>query len=310
MLQTDADGLFGSDDAGVLQAAYREIAEELTGTLPNRLETVGIILDDSSPEGVRHLGFVIDGELPRSFAEEHSSRERAVNDLQLLSPTDAWQRFHEFEFWSQLVLREFVGAPTGVPATVVRPRRRTVEADVVVVTGEIASGKSTFAALLRDNCGFSVVSTRACVAALLGLPDFEGGDRAHFQQAAANLVSSDDGTRLLADEIVEAARRHAPPIVIDGVRQRRTIELLREQYPRMVVIFIDTARDLAVRNYRAAAGRLASLDEFRDARSHPVESDVSDLKHEADAYIFNGGEAPDMLSVFKSWWSSHPAGKF
>lgn len=309
VLREDSESLFGVDDAGVLQAAYREIAEELRGTLPIRLDTVGMILDDSSPEGVRHLGFVIKGELPDSFIEEHSSRERAVNDLQLLTAADAWARFHEFEFWSQLVLRQFVKLPGVDPATIVRPRRRTTDADVIVVTGEIASGKSTFAALLRDNCGFGVVSTRACVAKLLGLPDFAGGDRAHFQQAAASLVSSDGGTQLLVDEIAETARRMTPPLVIDGVRQRRTVELLRQHYPRMVVIFIETARDLALRNYRAAAGRQVNLEEFRDARAHPVEHDVGDLKHEADAYIFNGGAPEEMLSVFQSWWFSYSGAK-
>jgi predicted NUDIX family phosphoesterase/dephospho-CoA kinase len=304
VLEQDARNLFGLSDAGVLQAAYREISEELAGTLPERLETTGLILDDSSPEGVRHLGFVIQGDLPSSFVEEHSSRERAVNDLQFLTPAETWQRFHEFEFWSQLVLRAFFPVRGGRGATVIRPRRRTVEGDVVVVAGEIGAGKSTCSELLCTELGFSMVSTRACVARLLSLPDFEGGDRAMFQEAAANLISSEEGTRLLAEEIAAAARGLMRPIVIDGVRQQRTVQFLRNHFSKLVVLFIDCARDDAFRNFRSGTGRDAQLSEFRDARAHPVEQGVTELKHEADVYIFNGGDPRDMLAVFRSWWVS------
>lgn len=304
VLEDDARNLFGQSDGGVLQAAYREIAEELTGTLPTRLEQTGVIVDDSSPDGVRHLGFVLDAELPAQFAEAHSSRERAVNDLQFMTPSDAWQRFHEFEFWSQLVLREFFRAERRSATTVVRPRRRTVDSDVIVVTGEIASGKSTFVDLLRSQLCFSAISTRTCVAQLLGLPDFERGDRAHFQQAAASLVSSPEGIRLLAEEIVRASAQLERPLVIDGVRQRQTIQLLREHFPNLVVLFIDCARDDAYRNFGIGTGRDAPLSEFRDVRSHPVEREVAELKHESDVYIFNGGLPADMLMAFQSWWAS------
>jgi len=269
VLEQDAHNLFGMSDGGLLQAAYREISEELAGTLPAKLDTVGVILDDSSPEGVRHIGFVIDGELPMNFVETHSSRERAVNDLQLLTPSDAWRRFHEFEFWSQLVLKAFFPLGERGSETVIRPHRRTVEGDVVLVTGEIGAGKTAFAELLRTGMGFSTVSTRACVARLLDLPDFEGGDRAHFQQEAAALVSSEEGTRLLAGEIASAAEPLGRPLVIDGVRQRQTVQFLRQHFSKLVVVFIDCGRDDAFRNFKVGTGRDASLSEFRDARAHP-----------------------------------------
>ena len=213
---------------------------------------------------------------------------RAVNDLRLLSPREAWHRFHEFEFWSQLVLKEFFPEHRVPTTTVVRPRRRTARGDVVLVTGEIGTGKTTFADLLCDRMGFASVSTRSCVARLMGEPDFGQGDRARFQQRAAELVSREEGVGRLADEIAAAVGRLPRPVVIDGVRHRQTVEALRQKYSNLVVMFIDCSRDDAFRNFRSVTDRNALLSEFRDARAHRVEADVASLKHDADAYIFNG----------------------
>ena len=263
VLREDADNLFGLHDGGVLHAAYRENAEELDGTLASRLESVGVICDDSSPEGVRHLGIVIEGELPRDFGEGRSSRERAVNDLRLLSPTESWQRFHEFEFWSQLVLKELFSEYAVPITTVARPRHRPGSAETVIVTGEIATGKTTFSRLLAEHLGFGVVSTRQCVAKIMGLADFGKGDRTEFQQHAARLIAEEGGVERLADEIAKAARTLSGRAVIDGVRHRRTLAALRQRLGNVIVMFIDCARDDAFKNFQRATGRDASVEEFR-----------------------------------------------
>ena len=302
VLREDAENLFGTEDAGVIHAAYREISEELDGTMAKRLDIVGVICDDSSPEGLRHLGIVIEGELPRDFTEDRSSRERAVNDLQFLNIGEAWQRFHEFEFWSQLVLKEMFPEESTRVTTVVRPRYRVGKGEVVLVAGEIATGKTTFSMLLRNKLGFGIVSTRACVAGLVGLEDFGTGDRAAFQEKAAELVGMPGGVDRLVQAISEAVGKVDGRCVIDGVRHRRTIEALRERYEGMVVVFVDCARDDAYRNYRLGSGRNASVAEFRSARAHEVEAEVGTLRHDADAYLFNGGRPAAMLEEFRRWW--------
>ena len=306
VLQEDATNLFGVDDGGVMHAAYREIAEELDGVLAKRLELVGVICDESSPEGVRHLGVVVEGELPHDFVEGRSSRERAVNDLRLLSPKESWQRFHEFEFWSQLVLKELFPEYRTPVTTVVRPRHRPGEGNTVIVTGEIASGKTTFSELLSKHLGFGVVSTRGCVARVMAIADFGQGDRTEFQRKAAELVAKAEGVERLVDEIASAVSRLSGRAVIDGVRHNRTLEALRGRLGNVIVVFIDCARDDALRNFRRATGRDATVAEFRGARSHHVEEEVRTLKHNADAYVFNGGTPEAMLDVCRGWWGSGP----
>ena len=315
VLLEDADNLFGLEDAGIMRAAYREIAEELGGTVARNLSVVGAICDESSPEAIRHLGIVVEGRLPDDFAESRSSRERAVNDLRFLSPEEAWRRFHEFEFWSQLVLRERFPEGRVRLATVLRPRHPPGGGDVVVVTGEIATGKSTFSKLLSEDAGFRVVSTRDCVANVMGIADFGSGDRSEFQRKAAALIAADGGQRKaaaliaadggverLVDEIEAAVRRLPGRAVVDGVRHKHTLAALRRRLQNVVIMFIDCARDDAFRYFRMATGRHASVAEFRRARAHRVEQEVVALRHEADAYIFNGGQPEAMLDVCRGWW--------
>ena len=302
VLREDADNLFGIDDGGVTHAAYREIAEELDGTLAKHLELVGVVCDESSPEGLRHLGIVMKGELPRDFGEGRSSRERAVNDLRFFSPTESWRRFHEFEFWSQLVLKEMFSEYCVPVRTVVRPRHRPGGGDIVIVTGEIASGKTTFSKLLSDHLGFGVVSTRECVARVIGVADFGRGDRTEFQQKAAELVSEEGGVERLVDEIAKVVSGLPERSVVDGVRHRRTVEALRRRFGNVIVMFIDCPRDDAFRNFRSATGRDATVAEFREARAHRVEEEIRTLRQDADAYVFNGGEPRAMLDVCRGWW--------
>ena len=302
VLREDVENLFGMHDGGMTHAAYREIAEELDGTLVKDLEPVGVVCDDSSPEGVRHLGIVLEGELPKEFDEGRSSRERAVNDLRLLSPAESWAQFHEFEFWSQLALKELVSDHSVPDTTVVRPQHRPGMGDTVIVTGEIASGKTTFSNLLCEHLGFETVSTRECVAKVMAVADFGRGDRTVFQQKAAELIAEDDGVERLADEIARAARKLTGRAVIDGVRHRRTVEAVRRRLGSVIVMFVDCARDDAFRNYRRGTGREASVAEFRLARAHPVEDEVRALRYDADAYVFNGGEPKAMLDVCRGWW--------
>ena len=302
VLQPDADNLFGLHDGGVTQAVYREIAEELDGIVPTRVDIVGVICDASSPEGFRHLGILMDGRLPPDYAEDRNSRERAVNDLRFLSPRDSWKRFHEFEFWSQLVLKELFPDWRMEVASVVRPRHAPGHGGSIIVVGEIATGKTTFSRLLREHGGFGIVSTRQCVANLIGVPDFGDSDRTQFQRMAAQFMAADGAAPRLADEIARVAAALPGRAVIDGVRHRGTLEALRQRLTDVLVVYIDCARDDAFRNFRMATGRDAPLTEFRHARAHEVEEEVRALRHDADAYVFNGGEPSAMLEVSRGWW--------
>ena len=132
----DAHSLFGQVDGGVFMASTREIAEELAGVTPLGLRVRGAINDYSSPEGTRHVALVLDGILPEDYIEERTSRERAINDLRLMGPSELWTRFHEFEFWSQLLIRQFWPQFRPKNCAAIRPRRKNLKANTLGIMSE------------------------------------------------------------------------------------------------------------------------------------------------------------------------------
>ena len=151
---TEADlNLFTSPDLGIMRSAARELSEELR--LPpsdldrlsvgEGLKLLGILNDDSSEVGRRHLAFVLQYEASEdSFWEKPARGEKAITQLRWISATDpsvVW--LWNFEYWSQLCLREF--APKLVRAA---PAYRILHGatlqppNLLCVVGPLGSGKT------------------------------------------------------------------------------------------------------------------------------------------------------------------------
>lgn len=100
----DENGVSGHSDL-LLEAALRELREEVNLQSPCELEFCGYINDDDSPVGQVHLGLVYRAELPDTRIRAH---EDALQHGE-------WKPQHElldgvdYETWSQFVLHEFLG---------------------------------------------------------------------------------------------------------------------------------------------------------------------------------------------------------
>lgn len=300
----DANSLFGRADGGVLECSHRELSEELAGLLVPDLAVAGVINDDSSPNGLRHLAVVLRGRLPSTFTVTANKTERGINRLRLLTDTELWRQFDTFEFWSQLAIRRFYSRPTSAPKAIVRMRRR--RSSPIALVGEIASGKTEVASYLVAAHGVHSVSTRQCVAQLLGVDDFGTGDRSIFQARAKELVTTSNGLDRLADSIAHQVRTKQGTVLIDGIRNIGTIDRLRRQFETLRVLFVDAAKDRAFEHYCSRAKRpptAEALAEFRNARSHDVEREVSLLRYRADGTLFNDGSLPDLYAALEDWWT-------
>lgn len=302
--EADAFSLFGRKDGGLMQAVSREVSEELKGLIPKDVRLLGVINDDSSPTGLRHLAFVFHGRLPDDFQPEAQRRELSVTDLSLLSRHALWDRFDRLEFWSQLVARHVYPkrSQTNTRVSIRTSKRR---GHPIVLVGEIASGKTEAAKNLLERHGIPVISTRDCVAELIGMADFGTGDRALFQAKAAEFISGNGGLRRLAFSIADKMTKlQHSPVIIDGIRNIETVDRLRELFPGMVLLYVEAPRDKAYANYCTRGNRLPSgavLAEFRSARSHVVEREVPLLRYRADAEIFNDGTLSDLFDAIDVW---------
>lgn len=301
----DSRGLFTKGFAGVFDTAEREVFEELKGIKPENLEIVGYINDDSSPEGVKHLGVVLKGKIPKEFDINSVGKELSVNGLKFMTPTELYDHFYDFEFWSQLIIKQFYKEPDDFNPVVIRPKKFNINSNLILFVGEIATGKTIICELLSERLGFHYVSTRKCVARLIEMRDFGTKDRTQFQKKAEEFITAKDGPYNLAQEIKKEIEKSNDFTVVDGIRHLATVKELKKLYPELTLIYIDSSRNDSFRNYSNRSKGKANLDQFREVRFHPVEKEIRLIKWEADAYIFNGGDRDQLFDTFIDWFNTN-----
>lgn len=291
---------------GIKLAAAREISEELKDLVVSDLRFIGMINDDSSPNGHRHLAFVLEGILPNSFDVSSQPTERSVNELKLNPLKGIWNSYHELEFWSQMLCQQRLKQSGLRAKTKIKSTRSGKRGRPLIIVGGIASGKSTIAAFLHQKHGFHVVSTRACVQDLIGLPDFELDYRYEFQSQASKLVSSETGLQALVNRISrDIDLAPTSDVVIDGVRNVGTLSGLKNNFPGTSIIFVETPRDMSLRFYLDLYPAHADVHEFRQVRAHGVEQEVPLLKFQADAIVYNCGTLEELCQSINKWLNNH-----
>jgi len=303
--EMDTLNIFSKGYAGVYDTAEREVFEELKGVLLKTLEIIGYINDDSSPEGQKHLGIVLKGDIPDSFNIKEIDKELSVNGLKFMTPSELWDHFYEFEFWSQLLIRKLFKPFLVSNPVVIKPNKFNLPSNVLVFVGEIASGKTILCEILSQRLGFHHISTRKCVAKLIEMKDFGIENRSEFQKKAELFIKQKNGPKLLAFEIKKLIDQNDGISIIDGIRHLDTLKELKHFYPGLTVFYVDSTRDDAFRNYVIRSDGNSNLDQFREVRIHPVEKEIQMIKYEADAYIFNGGNKNQLFEAFIKWFNSN-----
>ena len=296
---TESDlNIFSYRDYGIRANAAREISEEIRfkegrpNIDPAEIEVLGILNDDSSDVGVRHLAVVLRYWAPSSFEWDKPIKgEASINQLRWINIAKPKLNLLDFEYWSQLCLRKFYA-----PSVTARPmyrvlRRKPFQSEhILCVIGTIGSGKSIATQCFRD-AGYAEVNSGRVVARLIGIPAIPDTPRVTFQQEAQAFISNELGPTTLAYAMLEEARRlGSPRVVIDGVRHPETLKALREHAKRPVaVVYIHTPPDVAYELYtvREAPKELVSPVEFAALQNAPVESNVRYLIDEADAIVYN-----------------------
>lgn len=296
----DDHTLFSIDDLGIRHNAAREINEELLlpGGRPridaSSLEYLGILNDDSSDVGVRHLAVVL-----RYYVDDWQSWKRvsrgeaSINRLRWLDTISESIRLAEFEYWSQLVLRWFFRSTmTMVPGYKIVRRTTFNDPHILCVVGSIGSGKSATSRYFTDRCGYVSINSGHVVARLLGIPPIPETPRNAFQAAAEEFINLSDGpTRLGLALAEEAERTNHPHVLIDGIRHPETLAALKNssQMPT-ALLYVHTPPDVAYEMYRFREGHGEASTTFEDFISRynaPVESRIRYMLGDADIVTFN-----------------------
>jgi predicted NUDIX family phosphoesterase/dephospho-CoA kinase len=313
VVEADLD-LFNLETLGVYECAARELMEELD--LPEYdverlrrhegLSIVGIINDDSSEAGRRHLAFVMRYEVSQDPSWAQPSRgEKAITQLRWISirePQKIW--LWNFEYWSQLCIREFARELVHIRSAFRLLRRKPLKPPhFLVVIGPVGSGKTLATAVLRQDFGYVEINTGKVVAELLGIPPVPRTPRQEFQRRAWKFISAPNNSTRFAKRLLELAKAHgAARILIDGIRQRATLDNLKRLAgdTKVGIIFVHTPADQAFAFYSKRIAQGSTMSEFLSARSASVEQEVEALISSADAVLYNWTGRPQYRETIKA----------
>lgn len=316
VIEQDKD-LFSSADYGLTSCLLRELSEELT--LPDLdkrrlvkregVEVLGLLNDDSSEVGRRHIAVVFRYEVSNDSRWDHPVRgEKSITQLTWLSPGAAIAPIWNFEYWSQLCLRQFTPELVlQTPAYRVRRKKVLQSQHLLCVLGEVSSGKTLATSLLCQEFGYHEINSGKVLAGLLGLPPVPETSREEIQKAAWEFIKKADGPKKLAKAIIQAANKHPhSKILIDGIRQKATLEALQNEVDKakLAIIFVHTLPDIAFEFYKLRERRAADVFEFLTVRGADVEREVRSLIALADVVIYNWTGEENFLALIRKVMSS------
>ena len=292
--------MFSDGFMGIFNCAKRELAEELC--LPDEdrkriqddegFTCIGMLNDDSSLNGQRHFAFLFLYEVSDDPYWDNPARgEKSITGLFWLDPRRNDIRTWEFEYWSQLCLREFLPRSINTsPSFKVWRRNCFRPPNVVCVIGPIGSGKTETIRILTHGYGFFQINTGRVLAHLLKMPPVPDTPREVFQQAAWSFIGTVNGPQLLAAAIwEEVLASNKGKVLIDGLRQRRTLEALRELSVdrKLGVTYVHTLPDLAYYFYVEREQSGIGIDDFMRIRNAPVEREIEAMLEHSDAALYN-----------------------
>jgi predicted NUDIX family phosphoesterase len=320
--QADFD-ILSLDDQGISACARRELMEELY--LPNAeveptqtpaigstanarilnratvrlfqrapLERLGILNDDSSEVGRRHVAVVYRVWLPDWQSARHLEKgDSSIKGLGWIDLSKDKLDIADFEYWSQLCLRRFYPSTMITKSGIRIVNKAKLATDrVIVVAGRIGSGKTETASYLSQKLGWPLIKSSSLLQNLMGTPPMNEIGRQEFQAKAFDFIRSESGPDRLAASIVAHVNEiGAERSVVDGIRNLSTYEHLSTRVAGGVgLIFVQTPADVAYDMYRAreAQGALTfSYREFLEVYDAPVESEIPSIGRKAQVYIYN-----------------------
>ncbi|WP_158789130.1 HTH domain-containing protein [Granulicella sp. L46] len=283
----------------IFDNASRELLEELK--LPEQdvarlragqgLSILGLLNDDSSATGRKHLAVVLRYELSHSTSWERPVKgEKSINQLRWIDLADFSEELREFEYWSQLCLTEFYPHMVRTqPSSIIRRKAPFQGRHILCLIGGIGSGKSAATRILTAEYGYSEINTGRVMAKFIKMPPVSSTTREVFQDKAWAFIQRNRGPERLAAALLKEAKRVDGHVLIDGIRQRATVEALKKlAYPtKIALLFVYTPPHIAYEFYLGRGGLTVKIEKFLKLCDAPVEADIKKLIADADAILYN-----------------------
>lgn len=258
------------------------------------LERLGVLNDDSSEVGRRHVAVIYRLWLPDwNVARQLQKGDSSIKGLGWIDLSKEKVEISEFEYWSQLCLRKFYpSTPITKAGFKILNHSKLARDRVVVVAGRIGSGKTETASYLSHKLGCPLIKSGELVRDLMCAPPIEEIGRREFQMRAQKYISATDGPDRLAAAIEARVNQAAAQrCVVDGIRHLATFERLERLFEASVgLVFVNTPPDVAYDMYRVREAQRAltfSYREYLDIYDAPVEAEIPSLGRRAHIVINN-----------------------
>jgi len=163
---------------------------------------------------------------------------------------------------------------------------------VIIVSGQVAAGKTTFGEMLRAR-GLQYARVSQAIGRRWGSSE-EGRPTRDWYRKMGLRLHREVGQDVLCEETLRLVDDHEAGFVVEGARWHDDIAFFRRRFgARMVHVHLTAPVDLRRRRFE---GREQGGD-FDEAEADEVESEVDALAGHADVVFENSGETTDPLAA-------------
>jgi adenylosuccinate synthase len=167
---------------------------------------------------------------------------------------------------------------------------------VILLSGPVASGKTSLARKLVSNYQYKLLKTRVLIQTVTR----SQAERAQLQRAGELLDRRTRG-RWVADALAREVARlddQVSAVVVDSVRIKMQVDAVRDAFgSRVVHIHLTAPVTVLARRYHSRSGRVKELQSYDAVRRDPTESQIGDLEQAADVVIDTQRNTPEDVLV-------------
>ncbi|RZJ51495.1 MAG: hypothetical protein EOO44_14545 [Flavobacterium sp.] len=170
---------------------------------------------------------------------------------------------------------------------------------IIGIIGRISSGKTHAANIINMKFGYPIASFGGYLKFYCesrGLPT----DRKYLQDLGENLIIK-NSKQFLDDVIAHFTSDASPIIVLEGIRHKEILTLIKSDFKTSILIFIDADQETRYNRY-LSRDKDSDIDKtkinFLIRDNHPVEKEIESLKEKCDLIIDSTDNYEDLLKNF------------
>jgi len=166
---------------------------------------------------------------------------------------------------------------------------------IILLSGPIASGKTTLGDSLVGRYGFVRLKSRELIHSLLKTQPERGA-----LQLGGDALDRKTNGRWIADALVrELLDRPADAMVlVDSVRIEKQVNAIREAFgPRVTHVHLSAPTDELARRYRQRRREMKELSSYRQVRANLTEKNIESLARLADVVVDTHRSTPEEVVI-------------